>query len=130
MIERAKNSSFLHQKVQEAICVELKGEAQKEVYFSSIKRRADVAFYPKRYIFEVQLSFIELYPLKARIEDYFNLGWKSFWLLPKKDFAREVFKREALYLERRNLILYFSEQERGEFYFYDKREKKISLMDL
>lgn len=60
------------------------GEIEKR--FPEIGRVADVALESEKLIFEIQVSPISLFELKARTRNYTELGYKVIWVFHEKSF--------------------------------------------
>lgn len=63
-------------------------DCQLEVPFPSINRIADVVWFSKKLIFEVQCSPIHPEEIKQRNEDYASLGYQVVWILHDQRFNR------------------------------------------
>lgn len=56
------------------------GEAELECRFASIGRIADVAWHPKKLIYEIQCSPISAEEIKARNQSFASLGYQIVWI--------------------------------------------------
>ena len=73
-----------------------KGGCQEEVLFPEIGRIADVVWYEKKIIFEVQCSPISAQEVRERNRDYQRVGFDVVWILHDKTFnKRKVTAAEA-----------------------------------
>lgn len=78
-----------HLQNQRYICSLLpQGEAFLEHPFPQIGRIADVAWLPKKLIFEVQCSPISAQEIEQRNQNYRSLGFQVVWILHDKQFNR------------------------------------------
>jgi competence protein CoiA len=67
-----------------------------ECFFPEIQRVADVAYHPKKIVFEVQVSPMDEKTALARTEGYYRIGWHVIWLLHVERFGKvsaEPFER-------------------------------------
>lgn len=109
-----------HLAVQRAIIAELpKGESSLEKPFSEINRIADIAWTPKKLIFEIQCSPITLHELKARNRDYESLGYTVIWILHQKNFNKRKLSAAEAYLKG-TTIYYTSINSKGAGTIYDQ----------
>jgi competence protein CoiA len=78
----------LHESVQKWL-VEVLGESActQECHFPSISRVADVAYHPKKVVFEVQVSPMRPEEALARTRDYWGIGWHVVWILHAQTFG-------------------------------------------
>lgn len=85
---RLRLKDGLHESVQQWL-VEQLGESScsQECHFPSISRVADVAFHPKKVVFEVQVSPMRPEEAVARTLDYWSLGWHVIWILHAQTFG-------------------------------------------
>lgn len=97
------------------------GEAQMERLFPSIKRIADIAWEPRRLIFEIQCSPITLSEAQERCEDYGSIGYDVIWILHDKRFNRRRLSAAEAFLRTRTC--YFSNMHTsGKGMVYDQFE--------
>ncbi|MBF5059451.1 hypothetical protein NEPTK9_000965 [Candidatus Neptunochlamydia vexilliferae] len=87
--------------------------------FPSIGRIADLVYFPKKLIFEVQCSPINLYEVRKRNEDYASLGFTVIWILHDRIFNKEILPPAEFYL-RQKLAYYTSMNQFGQGFFYDQ----------
>lgn len=66
-----------------------KEECSLEVRFQEINRIADVVWYPKKLIFEVQCSPITALEVSERNRDYAKLGYQVIWLFHDARFNKK-----------------------------------------
>ena len=59
---------------------------EQEVYFGKIQRIGDLAWHPRKIIFEIQCSPITADEIDKRNRDYESLGWSVIWILHDKTF--------------------------------------------
>lgn len=64
-------------------------ESELEVPFREINRIADVVWFPKKIIFEVQCSPITPDEIRARNADYASLGYQVVWVLHDSRYNRQ-----------------------------------------
>lgn len=57
------------------------GEAEMECRFDAIGRIADVAWHPKRLVYEIQCSAMTAEEVSARNADYASIGYQVIWIL-------------------------------------------------
>ncbi len=85
---RQHQRSPLHMKVQDLLCKNFsEGECKQEVRFKEIGRVADIVYYPRKIIFEIQCSWIEAEEALRRTDAYHSIGWSVIWLLSLKRFC-------------------------------------------
>ncbi len=109
-----------HLAVQRAIITKLpQGETSQEHPFVEIHRIADVAWIPKKLIFEIQCSPITLQELKARNRDYESLGYTVIWILHQKTFNRRKLSATENYLKDKTFY-YTSINSQGAGTIYDQ----------
>ncbi len=70
-----------------------------EKQFKEINRIADVVWFSKKIIFEVQCSYISLEELKARNSDYLKLGFTVVWILHERQFNQSKLSAVELHLQ-------------------------------
>jgi competence protein CoiA len=94
-------------------------EAEIECSFSSIGRIADVAWHPKRLIYEIQCSPITAEEVKARNQSYASIGYQVVWI-----FHDERYNQYRLTSAESSLIdqpHYFTDMDAlGEGKIYDQ----------
>ena len=85
---RLRLKDGLHEAVQQRLAESL-GEAscRVECHFPEISRIADVAYLPKKVVFEVQVSPIRPEEAIKRTLDYWNAGWHVIWILHVQTFG-------------------------------------------
>jgi competence protein CoiA len=109
-----------------------KGECELEKRFESIGRIADVAWLPKKLIFEVQCAPIHPTEVAARQRDYASLGFHLVWILHDTLYNQRRVSGAELYLDKE--LHYFSNIDAegvGEIYDqFDikKRQRRILRM--
>ncbi len=96
-------------------------EAKLEISFPQINRIADVVYFPKKIIFEVQCSPISLQEVQKRNRDYGSIGYTVIWILHDHHFNKKTLSYAELYL-RKNLSYYTSITTYGHGFFYDQLE--------
>lgn len=109
-----------HKAIQKALIASLPG-AKLETSFPKINRIADVVYFPKKIIFEVQCSPISLQEVQKRNRDYASLGYTVIWVLHDRHYNKGVLSPAELYL-RKNLSYYTSITPFGHGFFYDQLE--------
>ncbi|MCB1106969.1 MAG: hypothetical protein KDK76_02615 [Chlamydiia bacterium] len=107
-----------HRAIQK-VMVEHLPEAVTEHRFPSIQRIADVVYFPKKIIFEVQCSPISLGEVQRRNRDYSSLGFTVIWILHDRIYNKKIITPAELYL-RQNLSYYTSITPFGHGFFYDQ----------
>lgn len=107
-----------HLAIQKAI-VKLLPQSLTEHHFSTIQRIADVVYFPKKIIFEVQCSPIALKDVQSRNRDYNALGFTVIWILHDRIYNKKIVTQTELYL-RQNLSYYTSITPFGHGFFYDQ----------
>ena len=90
-----------------------------EYPFPSIRRIADVVFFPKKIIFEVQCSPISVEAVQKRNRDYSSLGFTVIWILHDRIYNQKIATPAELYL-RQTLSYYTSMTPFGHGFFYDQ----------
>jgi len=90
-----------------------------EYRFPSIRRIADIVFFPKKIIFEVQCSPISIEDVRKRNQDYASLGFTVIWILHDRIYNKKIATPAELYL-RQNLSYYTSMTPFGHGVFYDQ----------
>src|SRR5262249_33589089 len=104
------------------------GESSLEYPFPSIGRIADVAWHPKKIVFEVQCSPITPHEVEARNRDYASIGYQVIWILhdvrykQRWESAAEVFLRDHPHY-------YTNIDENGEGCVYDVVRLRNSELD-
>lgn len=95
------------------------GETELECQFPSISRIADVAWHPKKIIYEIQCSPISSEEIKARNQNYASLGYQVVWI-----FHDERYNQYRLSAAEQSIIdqpHYYSDMnEEGEGKIYDQ----------
>jgi len=88
---RLRHNDGMHRAIQSWL-VEQLGEKETitECHFPTINRVADIAFFPKRVVFEVQLSPIDESIALKRTQDYWSVGWHVIWLLHASQFGKRT----------------------------------------
>jgi|ERR1700722_92744 len=117
-----------HEKSQEHIQLQLKlldligsPDAAIECSFPAISRIADVAWHPKKIVFEIQCSSISLEEVQQRVLDYANAGYEVVWILHDKRFNQKKLSAAEIFL--RTIACYFTNiNKRGEGIIYDQFE--------
>lgn len=109
-----------HKAIQKVLLANLPG-AKVENFFSQINRVADIAYFPKKLIFEVQYSPISLQEVQKRNRDYGSLGFTVIWILHDRNFNKKFLPPAELYL-RKNFSYYTSITPFGHGFFYDQLE--------
>lgn len=61
---------------------------EKEVYFPSIGRYADISIASKNIVIEIQCSFISKEEVQARCSDYGKLGYHVLWIFHTASFGK------------------------------------------
>ena len=92
--------------------------------FSKGERIADVVWFPRKIVFEVQCSPISLAEVKGRIIDYHALGFEVVWILHDKHFNKTTLSGAERYIRQHSS--YFSDirKDRGGM-LYDQFEKIV-----
>ncbi len=89
----------LHKKIQQTLLNLLPyNEARLEVNFPSIRRKADLFWYDKKIIFEIQCSPISLEEAQSRNSSYTSLGLSICWILHSKCFNKEHLTPAEIFL--------------------------------
>jgi competence protein CoiA len=115
-----------HEKSQEHIQLQLKLLSQLksaliECPFSAVDRIADVAWVPKKLVFEIQCSPISLEEVQGRILDYNRAGYGVIWILHDKQFNQKRLSAAENFL--RTVPCYFTNIDKmGEGIVYDQFE--------
>ena len=107
-----------HKVIQKTLADFLRGSVT-EYRFPSIRRIADVVFFPKKIIFEVQCSPISIEDVQKRNRDYSSLGFTVIWILHDRIYNKKIATPAELYL-RQNLSYYTSMTPFGHGFFYDQ----------
>jgi hypothetical protein len=107
-----------HKVIQKKLASFLQGSVI-EYRFPSIRRIADVVFFPKKIIFEVQCSPISIENIQKRNRDYSSLGFTVIWILHDRIYNKKIATPAELYL-RQNLSYYTSMTPFGHGFFYDQ----------
>ena len=85
---RLRLKDGLHESVQQWLVEQLgEGSCSQECHFPSISRVADVAYHPKKVVFEVQVSPMRPEEAVARTLDYWSVGWHVIWILHAQTFG-------------------------------------------
>jgi len=112
--------SLHHLNTQLAIIKQLPfGEAEIEVSFPALGRIADVVWWPKKILFEVQCSPISLEEITKRTFDYESIGWTVVWILHEKRYNRRFLSAAEAFLIERD-VYYTSYDEQGAGKIYDQ----------
>lgn len=109
-MEHLQVQIFLHKLLTENDCA-------LEKHFKEINRIADVVWFSKKIIFEVQCSFISLDELKNRNRDYAFLGFSVVWILHERQFNQLRLSAVEKYLQTK--IHYYTNMDalgKGEIY--------------
>ena len=109
-----------HKAIQEAIKIILP-EVIVEKTLPEINRVADIAYLPKKIVYEIQYSPISLQEVQKRTRDYASLGFTVIWILHDHNFNNKTVTPAELYL-RKNLSYYTSITPYGHGFFYDQLE--------
>ncbi len=117
---RQSGKSVVHLRIQQKLSELLPaGEAVLECRFAAISRIADIAWLPKRLVFEVQCSPITAEEIARRNRDYLSEGFQTVWILHDRRFNRKRASAAEHYLI--NSPGYFTNiDERGEGMIYDQ----------
>lgn len=75
-----------------------KGEAALEAPFPEISRIADVVWWTKKIIFEIQCSQISLEEAEKRSQDYAEAGFTLVWLLSDRTFNKRKISPAEIFL--------------------------------
>ena len=81
--------SSSHLAIQKVLSKSLPG-SRLEHRFPSIGRVADVVYFPKKIIFEVQCSPISLKEVQKRNRDYLSLGFTVIWILHDRHYNKKT----------------------------------------
>ena len=85
---RLRLKDGLHEFVQEWLVGLLGKEfCHQECHFPEISRVADVAYFPKKVVFEVQVSPMRPEEARERTLDYWSIGWHVIWILHVQTFG-------------------------------------------
>jgi competence protein CoiA len=110
---QAHASCGQHQKTEEHLGLQMllasrisSGQAQVERRFPEIRRIADVAWEPRKIVFEIQCSAMTRDEAENRCRDYRSLGWEVRWILSDARFNKRRLCAAEHYL--REQICYFS----------------------
>ena len=88
----------------------LLGDAcEEEVAFPHIGRIADIVWFSKNLIFEVQCSPITANEVRERMEDYKKAGFQVLWILHEAEFYKKRVSASTLWLQ--NHPHYFAESD-------------------
>lgn len=97
---RSAGKGALHLAIQQQLIASLpKDEASLEKQFSSINRISDVAWNPKKILFEVQCSPISQEEITARNQDYRSLGYEVVWILHLNRYGKGTLSPAELALQ-------------------------------
>ena len=92
-------------------------DAEEEVRFDEISRVADIAYYPKKCIFEVQCSWIDKIEAEKRTASYQSIGWDVVWLISAKRFGKRYASSFEVWLQ--NHSHYFFDVKGDIPFFFD-----------
>ena len=121
---RQGKKSLFHQMIQKFLLSLLpQEECALEKRFLSIGRIADFVWESKKWVFEVQCSFITLDEVKNRIKDYQKIGYRVFWILHDRRFNRQRMSPAEFYLRKQQAAFFTSMNAQGEGIFYDQYER-------
>ena len=95
---RQEGKSFEHLFIQQHIQNICGNMSSMEVSFPEIQRIGDVAWFPKKLIFEVQCSPISPLEVESRCKDYAKIGWRVIWILHDKRYHKRKVSSAELYL--------------------------------
>lgn len=87
-----------------------------EVLFTDIGRIADIAWYSKKIVIEVQCSFISAQEVEARCHAYESIGWKVVWILHERTFTPLYPTEAELFLKNRTHYYTDIDEEQGSIY--------------
>lgn len=107
-----------HEAIQNFLKQALPG-TQLEKNFTEIGRIADVVYFPKKIIYEVQCSSIDLQEVIKRNRDYKSIGFHVIWILHDRHFNKTFVPPAELYLRKRGAY-YTSLTPHGYGFFYDQ----------
>ncbi len=108
-----------HLQAQLLIKTHLGDQCFLERHFSEIGRIADVCWEKEKIIFEVQCSPISLQEVKARINDYTNLGYAVVWILHDRYYGQQLMRTAEEWLHGR--LCYFTNiNKEGQGHIYDR----------
>lgn len=87
--------------------------------FAEVKRIADVVWFSRRLIFEVQCSPIPALEVQARNEDYQKCGYQVIWILHERTFnQRRLSAAEKFLLDSPHYFTNIDKEGRGIIYDY------------
>lgn len=117
-----------HQKSLEHLQMQLRlltligtNNADVECPFPAIKRIADVAWHPRKIVFEIQCSPIPLEEAKGRTQDYRNADYEVIWILHDRQFNGRNLSASEIFL--RTTSCYFTDIDKtGSGIIYDQFE--------
>jgi competence protein CoiA len=117
---RLNQKGIIHIHIQNALIQSLpKGDCALEYRMPAINRIADVVWYSKKIVYEIQYSPITQEEVLKRNFDYKSLGWTVVWILHEKRFNH--FRLTAAEACLRSSPYYFSNMnEEGEGMIYDQ----------
>ena len=102
-----------------------KENCQLEQFFPEINRIADVCWYKKKIIFEVQCSPISAEEVNCRNKDYKEAGYYVIWILHDKRYNKS--RLTAAELELTTRTFYFSNiNKEGKGFIYDQYDQLIN----
>ena len=114
--------SVLHRAVQKHI-YELLPKGEVFVEHRLPGHIADLAWLPKKIIFEIQVSPISIDTALSRTEDYQKLGFFVVWILHQKGFNSAYLTLAELYLRKHPTCYYTNISVTGHGYIYDQHEE-------
>lgn len=82
------------------------GETVLERRFPEINRVGDVAWEPKKIIFEIQCSHIQRHETEQRVSDYLKVGYQIVWILDDRIFNRRTYTSAEKWM--REMACYFA----------------------
>lgn len=104
-----------------------------ENHFEEINRIADLVWWSKKIVFEIQCSFISAEEIAGRNTHYNSIGFRVVWILHDQKFNREYPSAAEWYLQ--SMTHYFTNiNEKGEGRIYDQYglivgKQRIKLSD-
>ncbi|MCB1081730.1 MAG: hypothetical protein KDK63_01140 [Chlamydiia bacterium] len=107
-----------HEAIQKFLKEKLPG-AELEKNFTEIGRIADIVYFPKKIIYEIQCSSIDLEEVLQRNKDYASIGFHVLWILHDRHFNKKFTSPAELYLRKRGAY-YTSLTKEGHGFFYDQ----------
>ncbi len=106
---RLNGKSAEHIAIQRYLKNLLGETCEEEVAFPHIGRIADIVWFSKNLIFEVQCSPITADEVRARIADYEKAGFQVIWILHEAEFCKKRVSASTLWLQ--NHTHYFAEND-------------------